>query len=85
MSLFGLILAQVVDALQADGTTAHTVHAQRSEEAREVDNREFADRQTDDLQEWLAAPDETDFVTKDTPAFHTGIYDPIADLERRDD
>ena len=77
----GVLTGELLDAFQGEETTAKVVHAQRSEEAREVDNREFAERQTHDIQEWLEAPDKVDFGTVDNPAFHRGQYEPWAEFD----
>lgn len=81
MALIGVILGEILDAAQADETAAHTIHQQRSDEAREVDDREHAERQTDDLQEWLAAPDQVDFTPVDTPVFAGGWYQPTKEFD----
>jgi len=80
MALLGVLIGEVLDAFQADETTAHTVNQQRSEAAREADHAEWADRQTFNLHEWLSNPDEVDFTTEDTPGFHSGIYDPTEEF-----
>lgn len=79
--LLGLLLGEVLDALQTDETAANTVHQQRTEEARDVDEAEMAARQTDDLHEWLASPDDRDFTTVDTPMFANGVYEPTKEWE----
>lgn len=84
MALIGVLLGEVLDALQADETAAHTVNEQRDAETRRVDNRVWADEQTHDLQRWLGAPDQVDFTTEDTPGFHKGVYDPLEEEWREE-
>jgi len=50
MALFGLLLAQIVDALQADEQTARTVHKQRNSGVQQNDNAEWSDEQTMDVE-----------------------------------
>jgi len=64
---------------------ARTLHAARSEASRRVDEGEWAEEQTDDLQKWLQDPNVMDYTVQDTPAFAAGIYDPLKEKKEEED
>lgn len=82
--LGGVLLGQVLGAFQSDEAIANATYAVRSEASREADDGEWADFQTTDIQEWLTAPEERDFTPVDTPAFTSGVYDPVGEWNGRD-
>lgn len=84
MAFLSVIIGEILDSLQGDETAANVTHTHRSDEAREVDDREWADHQTTDIHEWLQAPDEVDFTPVDTPAFASGTYDPSKEFTARE-